>query len=177
MAKICEQFVGRLRDLCEGRGRDGRPDPIPEVSAQFRIQFGLAPLSEDPDERSRQLDEEGVVASANPAWNLMPATGPGRKLEEMFQELKIEYQEACGCAAYARQMDAWGVAGCRENFEEIVKRLRTNAAKYSLWDKWRAAGHALWSGLAFHVNPLDPFPGLVAEALRRAEADELAKAS
>lgn len=170
--KLCEKFVGRLRDLCEGTGRDGRPHPSREASDEFRGRYGLAPLSDDPQVRALQLAEEGdvaVVATPNPAWNLIPATGPGRELEAIFEQLEIPYKESCGCAAYARQMDLWGVAGCREHFDEIVERLRMNAEKYTLWEQFKAAGRALQTGLAFHLNPLDPFPGLVKEAIRRAE--------
>jgi len=172
---ICEQFIGRLRDLCEGTGRDGRAHPTREASKEFRAQYGLLPLSDDPQVRASQLAEEGdatFVATPNPAWNLMPATGPGRELEEIFEQLEITYKESCGCAAYARQMDLWGVEGCLEHFGEIVDRLRTNAAKYTLWEQFKSAGRALHTGLAFHLNPLDPFPGLVREAIRRFELQE-----
>jgi len=173
---ICEQFIGRLRDMCEGTGRDGRAHPTREASDEFRARYGLAPLSDDPQVRASQLAEEGdvaVVATPNPTWNAIPATGPGRELEEIFEQMEIAYRESCGCAAYARQMDLWGVAGCTEHFDEIVERLRTNAAKYSLWEQFKAAGRALQSGLVFHLNPLDPFPGLVNEAIRRAELLEV----
>jgi len=173
--RICEQFVGRLRDLCEGAGRDGRPDPTREATDGFRTQYGLIPLSDDPQVRAAQLAEEADVAAvaiSNPAWNVIPATGPGRELEQIFEQLEIPYKESCGCAAYARQMDLWGVAGCFEHFDEIVERLRTNAEKYTLWEQFNAAGRALQTGLAFHLNPLDPFPGLVSEAIRRAKLQE-----
>lgn len=40
----CEQFPGRLRDLCDGRGRDGRPHPRREHSDNFRKANGLPPI-------------------------------------------------------------------------------------------------------------------------------------
>lgn len=169
MATICEQFPGRLRDLCEGQGRDGRPDPPLNVTQRFRAQYGLSPLSDDPVERSRQLAEESdVIISLSRPSSQELSRGPGRKLQDLFQQLAIEYREDCGCPAYARQMDAWGVAGCQAHFDEIVERLRSNAAKYCLWDHISAGSRALWSGLAFQVNPFDPFPGLVTEAIRQA---------
>lgn len=39
----CEQFTGRFRDLCEGRGREGRGDPPQAAVAAFRAQHGLGP--------------------------------------------------------------------------------------------------------------------------------------
>lgn len=44
----CEQFPGRLRDLCEGRGRDGRGDPPQYAVDAFRAQQGLWPLGAEP---------------------------------------------------------------------------------------------------------------------------------
>lgn len=38
----CNQFSGRLRDLCLGRGLDGRPDPRLEDVANFRRFHGLS---------------------------------------------------------------------------------------------------------------------------------------
>lgn len=32
----CSQFTGRARDLCDGVGHDGRPDPRPEAVASWR---------------------------------------------------------------------------------------------------------------------------------------------
>lgn len=32
----CSQFSGRARDLCDGVGHDGRPDPRPEASEYWR---------------------------------------------------------------------------------------------------------------------------------------------
>jgi len=38
----CEKYTKRQRDLCEGRGRDGRPDPPPEAVAAFRYKEGVS---------------------------------------------------------------------------------------------------------------------------------------
>ena len=46
--KECSQFPGRLRDLCEGRGLDGRGDPPRYAVEAFRAQQGLWPLGSEP---------------------------------------------------------------------------------------------------------------------------------
>lgn len=40
----CDKFPGRLRDLCEGRGRDGRKHPRLADANAFRQKNGLPPL-------------------------------------------------------------------------------------------------------------------------------------
>jgi hypothetical protein len=73
-------------------------------------------------------------------------------------------------------MDAWGVAGCRgEHYQEIVDRFRAYASKYGWATKLKAAALAVKTGLAFRLNPLDPAPGIVDEAIRRAEEKEAAQ--
>jgi hypothetical protein len=62
------------------------------------------------------------------------------------------------------------VAGCEANRPEILGRLRAAQARLGWPDRLRAAARAVSSGLAFRLNPLDPAPGLLAEALRRAAA-------
>ena len=37
----------------------------------------------------------------------------------------------CGCNTLARQMDAWGVEGCEQRFDEIVDAVTDNAVKSS----------------------------------------------
>lgn len=160
----CEQFFGRLLDLCEGRGVDGRPHPPRHAVEQFRAHYGLPPLTAypDPDEPPSDSGTE---------QNLFPTTGPGAKLEEIFVQIGVPYYEDCGCRAYARQMDGWGIQGCRERFDEIVTRLRVTADKYSMLQRFEAVIRAASTGLAFRLNPFDPFPSLLEEALRRAEQD------
>ena len=48
MSSECEQFTGRHRELCEGHGLNGRPDPPEYAVREFRAQNGLTPLPEKP---------------------------------------------------------------------------------------------------------------------------------
>ncbi len=46
MTNECTKYPGRLRDLCEGKGRDGRPDPPCYAVDAFRTSEGLSRLAE-----------------------------------------------------------------------------------------------------------------------------------
>ena len=62
--------------------------------------------------------------------------GPGTELLKMLDKpvkilgflLRIN-MNGCGCAACARQMNAWGVAGCRERLDEITDHLQATAKR------------------------------------------------
>jgi len=103
--------------------------------------------------------------------------GPGTELKKILDSLGIHAPENCGCRATMRAMDDLGVEGCRDQFDMIVNKIRENADKWG-WGKLSglaklpAAGlRAIVSGLAFRVNPLDPIPGVVEQAILAAEAD------
>lgn len=96
-------------------------------------------------------------------------SGPGTELEAMFKSIHLTGKTGCGCRTLASQMDRWGPEGCRVRTDEIVTRLRTNWAKLKWTDKARATAMAIGSGLAFKIDPRDPAPGLLDEAIRRAE--------
>jgi hypothetical protein len=102
-----------------------------------------------------------------------PGFGPGFELMAMFGELKIPEPPGCGCKSKARQMNRWGVAGCREHVDEIIGWIREAYDKSAFSVKALAAARAVAIGLAFHLDPLDPIPSLVAEAIRRAEIKSL----
>src|SRR5687768_9751950 len=86
--------------------------------------------------------------------------GPGSELKAIFETLGITPDGSCGCEVMMRRMNRYGVAGCRQHRERILKFLRETAAKKGWATKLAAAGNAVWSGLAFRVNPLDPLPDL-----------------
>jgi hypothetical protein len=68
-------------------------------------------------------------------------------------------------------MDLWGVDGCRANQEQIVQWMRDGQGRWGWKEKMTAATKAVTTGLAFKLNPLDPYPGLIDEAIRRAEEE------
>jgi hypothetical protein len=96
-------------------------------------------------------------------------------------ELGIAMPNSCTCNALALEMDRIGVAGCREQFDHLVAQIKHNATHWGWADKFanysRASFGSLKSGLLFKINWLDPIPGLLSEAIRRAEAVEVARAA
>lgn len=114
----------------------------------------------------------------------MPTPGPGDELKLMLGDIGIEAVDGCSCRAKMQQMNVWGVDGCRQHFNEIVGfmkdgaksfgweeplRIKAEGQKAGIWQKIGWGLKAAASGVAFKVNWLDPFPGLVTEAIRRAE--------
>ncbi|REK19178.1 MAG: hypothetical protein DWQ37_01945 [Planctomycetota bacterium] len=97
------------------------------------------------------------------------ASRPGAMLAHLLAELGIVQRQGCGCQNRARQMDDWGVEGCREHRAQIAAWLRTDLRRYGWRERLRAAVRAVRTGLAFRLNPFDLFTGLVDEAIRRAE--------
>lgn len=108
-----------------------------------------------------------------PAPRLWPLDrGPGTELKKLLAHLGVTPNSNCDCNAKAARMDAWGAAGCRKNLAVIVDWLREGQARWGWRDKLAAGGKAVFSGLAFQLNPLDPIPGLVEQAISQAEDRE-----
>jgi hypothetical protein len=101
--------------------------------------------------------------------------GPGTELKKLLADLGLNEQGGCGCAVRANQMDNWGVDGCREHREEILGWLREQQEKVGWATKLKAGALAVKTGLAFSLNPFDPAPGLLDEAIRRADLSEYEK--
>ncbi len=133
-------------------------------------------------------NEYGITVLANlaedrpkyPIHAWPPGYGPGTEFKAMVaDELGITMPNSCTCNALAVQMDLWGVGGCRENFDTIVAQIKNNQNAWGWTEKFSnyasAAAGSFKSGLAFKVNWLDPIPGLVTEAIRRAEVKEKAR--
>lgn len=114
----------------------------------------------------------------------LPTPGPGDELKAMLHEIGIQSTTACQCQTKMNQMNAWGPIGCSQHFHEIVGfmrdgaasfgwseplRIKAEGAKAGLLTKIGWAIGAVRSGVAAKVNWLDPFPGLVTEAIERAE--------
>jgi hypothetical protein len=132
--------------------------------------FGLCQTRED----YRELFDRQAKATANGVDLTSPAPqepdfGPGTELRSILESLRLSELPGCGCKSKTRQMDRWGVEGCREHFEEIVGWMREGYEKAGWIPKAKAAVFAATSGLALKLNPLDPFPSLVQEAILRAE--------
>ncbi|HYH69373.1 MAG TPA: hypothetical protein VD866_32060 [Urbifossiella sp.] len=99
-----------------------------------------------------------------------PATrGVGSHLKLILNALGLGESASCGCASMRARMDGWGPAGCRQHRAEIEAHLRNEAREIGWVAKLRAGAAAVGQGLFF--SPIDPAPGLLDEAIRRAATD------
>lgn len=115
----------------------------------------------------------GVRPEDEPSEPIMPwplGFGPGTELTDILSSIGVTSLPGCDCKPKAEQMDRWGVQGCRENFSTIVGWMREGAPRWKWVDKLKAAANAAKTGLAFQVNWTDPFPGIIEQAINRAES-------
>ena len=157
-----EGMVPAIRRLVKGELPVAKEDEW-FIAAHEPTGFGMTVLSRDPADRPKR-----------PIVLWPPEGGPGTEMKAMLAGLGVNPGPTCDCNAKAVQMDLWGVEGCRANRNTIVGWLRDNAPRWGWADRVKAAANAVINGLAFKLNPLDPFPGVLDEAIRRAEEKEKA---
>lgn len=146
-------WIALYNDACRVSWfKGGTPPPIPE-----------GPRPELP-----------MSAPMPPAPPVVPSSqgGIGTSLKELIAELGMADFGGCGggCNSLAMQMDAWGIEGCREHREEILAQLRQHKAHMTWKQTLQAGKNAVLAGLI--LNPLDPAPGLLDEAIQRYEANQ-----
>jgi glycosyltransferase involved in cell wall biosynthesis len=172
---IAVRGTGAFGAVAEGKKEAGlftalRPfvEDHPEwfVYSHNKQQYGITVLG--------KLEED---RPAKPVLAWPPGKGPGTELQKMLKTLGINPKPSCDCNGKAAQMDFWGASGCREHRETIIGWMRAGQEKWGWTEKLRAAANAVTSGLAFQLDVLDPFPSLIDEAIRRAEAQEAAAAA
>lgn len=64
----------------------------------------------------------------------------GTKLAEVIGECGIVQQEGCSCKNMQKQMDNWGIAGCKQNRPTIINHLAQATEKASWLDMAKAVG-------------------------------------
>lgn len=94
---------------------------------------------------------------------------PGTELNMLLQSLRLRPKKDCECREVMEWMDHIGVEGCKRDRDLLIARINQNAMEYGVWDQLTAGIN--WMARPFPVNPLDPVPGLFAEAIRRAESE------
>jgi hypothetical protein len=95
--------------------------------------------------------------------------GVGSQLWRLLKRLGIHNNAQCSCVLLADIMNTLGPQGCREQKETLLKLMSKNQEKYGWKDYFRAAKNAVLLGWIFKLNPLDPLPGLLNEAIKLAE--------
>lgn len=151
------RMVGHLHDYCRTR---------PDYRAAWEAE--AAGLSVEPTPVHGPPTHGAPGQAALPP---LPPGGPGKEQKAILVSLGIPHPDGCTCNHRAQQMDRWGSAGCKEHFREIVGWLREAREQYAANVDWgEAIVKAIRSGLAFRLNPFNPEPGIVKEAIRRAAA-------
>lgn len=95
--------------------------------------------------------------------------GPGSELTDLIHSLGLKESSTCQCEKRKRQMNLWGVDGCRANRDTIISWLKEEYKKATPEQKRIAKRKAFKSGLWTKLWR-DPVAGLVDEAIRQAEA-------
>lgn len=125
MRDECLQFKGRKRDLCEGRGLDGRGNPTQDASNQFRASVGLQPV----------VVEYPSVAQVIPGgWQLPepPKSKIGVHVSEMFQT-RIG-QVPCGdCKFEIARLNSMTAAEVLGDIDAVTGRIIDNAKRSASW--------------------------------------------
>ena len=127
MRPECEQFMGRYRDLCEGRGLDGRNTPPQRAVDQFRSSKGL-PLIEVVEVRQPRVSPH---RQQNPKLS-----GVGSRLERIFS---TEWGAVpCGdCKKAIQKLNRMTVEQVRQDKKSIVADIvsRTSKSIPQYWAK------------------------------------------
>ncbi len=152
---------------------EGKPSPVVGMTPGV---IGLAPAGAPAQTGETPLTIRATLVPREPApipFSEMDVRGkPGSALKKVLASIDIYPLPGCPCLDDALQMDLWGLAGCREQREEIIRRLRANQTMYGLGALLKAGWRAIRTGLAAKLDPLDPFPGLVDEAISLAAGED-----
>jgi hypothetical protein len=137
-------------------------------------------LLQTPEVFLRSYDPVKAEKASNKAAAIMRSTGrdPNRPpgVGDCFEQIAesiglrgIDMGCGTGCGLVKARMNALGPDGCRREYESLVDSLRRNKKKIGLKKQLAAIALSVWTGLAFRVDPLDPLPGMLTEAIRMAE--------
>ena len=113
--------------------------------------------------------ESLMLRKPPPPQELMNSHGPGTELWKILHSLGVKNKEGCSCSLLADSMNSLGPEGCRKNKDSIIKLMKKNQERYGWKDFVKAGVMAIKTGWVVRLNPLDPIPGLLEEAIRRAE--------
>lgn len=120
---------------------------------------------------NRRWQTKPVIGQTTPTF--IQKNGPGTELKRLLDSLALSLQ-GCACEEKRAEMDTWGPDACERNAPQIEAWLRDQARKVGWVDKLKAgvllAGYVARGEVSTVINPLDPAPGLLAEAVRRARA-------
>lgn len=127
MRPECEQFRGRKRDLCEGRGFDGRKHPTQQHSDRLRLRFGL-----DSIEVTIGEPTESLPAKPRDDLKRMTVSAIGTTLSKIFHD-RIG-QVPCGdCKAEIARLNTMTATDVMDDIDAIAARIIANAKRNAKW--------------------------------------------
>lgn len=128
-------------------------------------QFGLTVMGCQEQDRPSQ-----------PVMVKAPDFGPGTELKKILESVGVNPSPECTCNQMASQMNLWGVDGCREHRQDIIKAIKDNQAKWGWSSFFTTAGTAVWkamsTGLWRELSVSDIHGSLVDLAIKRASTNE-----
>lgn len=136
-----------------------------------QLTFALAATELEEEEFAHFYKSYGhllMVREETALQRILTGNGPGSQLWKIFKSLGVETAPDCNCLLMAEVMNSLGVKGCIEAKDRLVYILKKNQKRYGLTQYLKSGALALREGLAFKIDPIDPLPGLLNEALRRA---------
>jgi|TARA_R110000824_G_scaffold395565_1_gene596316 hypothetical protein len=123
----CTKLKGLKKRLCEGWtvGTDGGWRELTKNEHErYLASFAGEPIP------PREPDPTQPKPVPNKS---LTQVGPGTELETIFSSFKFP---TCGrCARLRDEMNAWGIEGCEERMEKILKRLKENANRIPIMKK------------------------------------------
>ncbi len=174
-AEIAGQPPAPNPEACEYCTRKGTP---PQAVNDVTVSLAIYTVRNDPARTKALLAQYGHLLRGRQGQDgssrldrVRNGHGPGSQLWRLLESLGVQHSADCQCLTRAEQMNAWGPAGCREHRDDIIAWMRQGQDRFGWRDKLTAATRAVTTGLAFRLNPLDPFPGIIDEAIRRAERE------
>lgn len=130
MTVDCNKLKGLKKKLCEGWTVDkDNPGEWRELTANEHARY-LALFSGDPipAKEPEKKSTKTKTLKKHPT-----RVGPGTELETIFKTFKFP---TCGrCAMLRDDMNSWGIEGCEEKIETILKRLKKNASLIPIMGK------------------------------------------
>lgn len=137
-----------------------RSNPEWLIYAHTKHQYGMTLLAKDPEDIKKMPTMTALLPS--------PGYGPGTEMKKILASVGIVPTEKCDCTTKAAHMDAIGVESCKIHREHIVRWLKAGSEAWG-WGSLVTTGFkAIFNGLAFRINPADPFGSLVDLSIRNA---------
>lgn len=185
---LCSDVCDIARKLLVGYGIDAAPRPHvsacafctnraspPQQINEVTVSLALT-TAQDPTARrgiflahKQHLQQTAPSEGGERLEAIEQGHGVGSTLWRLLASLGIQHTTTCSCLTLAEEMNRLGPDGCRRERSRLVASMRRNARVYGWGAVTVAATRAVASGLAWRLNPLDPYGSLLDEAIRRVE--------